>query len=138
MTREIKFRAWDGNRMVLPQALPAFLEEHFDFQYGSFRKIEYKNGILMQYTGINDKNGVDVYEGDFVQYEKKGSPKNPIHGPVVFKCGRFCLENLITGGFRNNFFVSPSFRQGYKVIGNVYENPDIMEKINIANAQDDK
>lgn len=75
---------------------------------------------LMQFTGLHDKNGREVYEGDIF--------KNPIpvvveysdrHAGYVFspeKCGVVCYD------------VSQRWANKSKIIGNIYENPELLEK----------
>ena len=61
--REIKFRAWDKDKK----------EMMFDFLLGSGHKnwIPDKNKILMQYSGLKDKNNQEIYEGDILKIENQ-------------------------------------------------------------------
>jgi len=61
--REIKFRAWDRNNKYMAYQGTPDIEtlESFIFHFGDC--------ILMQYTGLKDKNGVEIYEGDVLQYK---------------------------------------------------------------------
>jgi len=67
MMREIKFRAWDGKTMF-PVAVLAIAETGWDCEKGRGVSIPYQPSIiLMQYTGLKDKNGLtEVYEGDII------------------------------------------------------------------------
>ncbi|MEK5098623.1 MULTISPECIES: YopX family protein [Bacillus] len=74
-----------------------------------------------QYTGLKDKNGREIYEGDIVIDERKNSAE------VVFDDGCFCvigyLGDLRTHPLRDSLFCGERF----EVIGNIYEDPQLLE-----------
>ena len=122
--REIKFRAWDKEIKKMCQI------SNIDFAERQARAIRiYESGLgaswenfdvleLMQYTGLKDKNDVEIYEGDLVQVEGL-LPNDPFK--VWFRSGLFHIGNWNTQGFMNAF-------DFYEVVGNIYENPELLEK----------
>jgi uncharacterized phage protein (TIGR01671 family) len=117
--REIKFRMWSPETKVMvdlkkitPLAVHAdLLNENLD---GLF--IPFKEGYhLMQFTGLLDKNGKEIYEGDIVQGCK-------IRGIVEYYIDCF----RIYGGFLSEG-LGDWGENDREIIGNIYENPELIE-----------
>ena len=79
--------------------------------------------VFMQFTGLLDKNGKEIYEGDIVETPHKLMKK--YKWQVIFHKGAFVLSDGI--GFRH--FYSQKYTQKYGVIGNIYENPELLKKV---------
>jgi len=108
--REIKFRAWDVQAKAWLLLTGLILEED-----GSVEQITgYK---LMQFTGLHDKNGKEIWEGDIVHVERSCGlyPRNE-----VVKMPDIYVYNFDDGGFAEG--------NEYEVIGNIYESPDLLKK----------
>jgi uncharacterized phage protein (TIGR01671 family) len=123
--RTIKFRAWDKDHSLMVFA-GEYNDELVSF-HGNAVEVDFcGNGIftlnyeLMQFTGLTDKNGVEIYEGDIVYFEifdglvdVKGKAK------VYFENGCFRLNRIHP--------LCDYFNVGdVEVIGNIYENPEVL------------
>ena len=113
--REIKFRAWDGSKM------------QYDFGYinvtsgnaVTWSEDEYKNWIVMQFTGLKDKNGKEIYEDDIIKYSDKTYAKNDIiKYKVIYRQGIFMIGNEQPLCYGN---------KSIEIIGNIYENKDLLK-----------
>jgi len=118
--REIKFRAWDIklNKWVyfhVPIGFPVAMNEDIDFSK------------LGQFTGLKDKNGKEIYEGDVLHFEAEkinGYQKVIVEEnlKVKFNDGAFTTKlELLGNGLRRR----PMF-----VIGNIYENEKLLKSNN--------
>jgi hypothetical protein len=112
--REIKFRIFDGKAMSPCVDLRTMIE--------SFAMVNRKlpeDVHVMQFTGLHDKNGKEIYEGDFVNqvFPATGTVQK---GEVIFNRGRFCLN---AGTIPDDIVEEIS-----EVIGNIHENPEILAK----------
>ncbi len=131
--REIKFRAWDtkNERMVCNPFLFAEMQAYQVKDYlwtGDFVYykdwIDWEDGIdrpcyLMQYTGLKDKNGKEIWEGDILK--TRGRP----YWDVIFKKGCFYIRNEEKNVEWSKSFEGIHFPH-YEVIGNIYENPNLL------------
>lgn len=109
--REIKFRAWDkdGTLEMIYLNLGDFLDPPQEFEGGL------DGFVVMQYMGRKDKNGKEIYEGDIV----RGKAETVV---IEWKDEMWTEEGFITG-FSELF----EGANCYEVIGNIYENPDMLK-----------
>ncbi|HAP3808507.1 TPA: hypothetical protein IUU04_001349 [Enterococcus faecalis] len=77
---------------------------------------------LMQSTGLKDENGVEIFEGDVLYYIPFETHIN--NSIIVFEKGSFCKKMLRNGKLTSVKFIDS---EEYEVIGNVYENPELLE-----------
>lgn len=100
--REIKFRVWDELQKQMRQV--------------DLLPLPYKD-VLMQYTGLKDKNGKEIYEGDVVKID--GDKK--YIGEIKWNVLGFVCDYGIDG-IKNHL---PDY---VEIIGNIYENPELLTK----------
>lgn len=126
--RDIKFRAWDEKRKVMFSDKALCLVIHFNGELNHFDTDGEIMGTgnteqipLMQYTGIKDKNGKEIYEGDIVL-----SPQRAIQR--VFYSEQFAAF-LCEDIYRQNGEIGDTWivEKEDEVIGNIYENPELLE-----------
>lgn len=124
--KEIKFRAWNGNTML-------FYENWFTLHYQNVlcftnseqsyvdeSDIDYPSRVtLMQYTGLKDKNGKKIYEGDIVR-SRHGIATVEFHNAsFVFKWDFHTLNELMHTWKEDS-------QVQVEVIGNIWEHPDLL------------
>ena len=151
MSREITFRAWDEDCEVMYYSDAGWNETHpesedcfFDFHKGHvvafLRQTEpgtideppYDYGEpvdVEQYTGLPDKNGVEIYEGDVLAFWSEWDGKQMLTAPVTWR-QEVCLMAADIGMALTTPVPEDLYEEiaesSYEVIGNIHENPELV------------
>lgn len=115
--RDIRFRAFDDGKMVYSHNN---LWNHTNFQNEWFFQTIRQDAIIMQYTGLKDKNSKDIYEGDVVEWwDSLG----------VSELGNDSFSTRSEVSFNNGMFepVCWLIPDQFEVIGNIHENPELLK-----------
>ena len=109
MTREIKFRAWNKERQVMG---PVFGMKEIWAGPKAPSVSDFKEYVILQFTGLLDKNGKEIYEGDIVKKNEDGA-----YRVVTYEDGRFAPYP----------WTYRLWHEQCEVIGNIYENPELLK-----------
>ena len=122
--REIKFRAWDKENKKM-QSWDLLL-----LQQSLFQRLNSKTEVLMQFTGLLDKNGKEIYEGDVLKTVWHGLEQIAV---IEFMRAQFTAK-FITASHPDFSHFTPGrgmdamwWHKFSEVIGNMYENPELLE-----------
>jgi len=138
MSRELKFRAWDSERREM-LVVDELRLNNSDGNAHVFVKgrgwLSAGAGTVMQFTGLRDKNGKEIYEGDTISMDLYG---DTLCGYQVTYCGN---QDAGLGMFAGYYFQRDDFESwgelearctengdNYEIIGNIYQNPELLKK----------
>ena len=135
--KQIKFRAWnaeennmiftfDGNYEIMVNS-----EDGTVFCGGHMSNGDWTEPVLMQFTGLLDENGNEIYEGDILQYHFEDDGAIIAENLEIFwnqSTASFCYDDSYKGDKTSGQELSVEFCRDVVIIGNVYQNRDLLQK----------
>jgi len=120
--RETKFRAWDKRRKVWVNEKQIGLNLLGELIAPDETWLEHGLGdlVLMQYTGLRDRNNREIFEGDILQIRSPDLTTEHLIGEVVWKFMSWLIKD---GGMLDSFK-----NLHLEIIGNIYSNPELLEE----------
>jgi len=146
MEREIKFRAWDRFRMIhfdtMTIGITKVTKKEPSNPYVYFKNDTFKGSVMlgnheiMQYIGLKDKNGKEIYEGDVIEFiHPLVVPVKNWRAKVVFD-EQTASFGIIGGNTTVKGIIQPfsdwdepqeDLLQFIEIIGNIHENPELLK-----------
>jgi uncharacterized phage protein (TIGR01671 family) len=127
--KENKYRAWSVAEKMMCYSLGSITLEEVMKGVISRDGENYTQAIYLQFTGLLDKNGKEIYEGDVVRvpddYETYGMFANEIR-EVIFCLGGFRMKPIWDIHSKGNWLEDD---KEFEVIGNIYENPELLKDL---------
>lgn len=137
--REIKFRAWDriNKRMVESKDIVRFF---YDGEKLGASDGHIVHSEIMQFTGLHDKTGKDIYEGDIIEEKVPESLQRevrPIRKSIMRfvckfdvcgtgNCHGFVFDSITVEGGESKFI--NHIQKDCKIVGNIYQNPELLKR----------
>lgn len=135
--RDIKFRAWSGKQGAFIQEAFSVLADGSGIRItipvdddvvqdvnAEFYFQDNDNLAVQQFTGLKDKNGVEIYEGDLVEF-KLGGEK--VIGAVSYMDSQARWVKTFTPSYGAGEKDLSSYASSHEVVGNIYESPELLE-----------
>ncbi len=131
--REYKFRCWDTENKEMLKVQELDFEDTFYGGRLSIRTDKYndyfdmEDMVLMQYTGLKDKNGKEIYEGDIVKFRFKEDREEfpDLIGYIEYQ-STFAAFRIMSN--QGSFKIDITEIKFIEKIGNIYDNPELLEK----------
>lgn len=121
-----KFRAWDKEEKRMSYGKIEYYDDSFGVRFDHFCVGADFEVEFMQSTGLKDKNGVEIFEGDIVDIEvDNGFDYGSFIGVIDYLEGSWMVNNRIN--YARNLW---SEADQFELLGNIYENPELLEQAN--------
>ncbi|OBU97836.1 hypothetical protein A7B51_00230 [Lentilactobacillus parabuchneri] len=130
MSREIKFRIWRAPDEYSKTSWMESWNSLMNYSMSDIFQLDNPDDVLEQYTGLKDKNGKDIYEGDILAWHSNIYRKHDWVGLVLYRGAGFAVQES-DKSYSSPEWLDCACRKDaniIEVIGNIHTNPELLEE----------
>ncbi|GAA3195579.1 YopX family protein [Lentilactobacillus kefiri] len=129
MSREIKFRIWRAPDEYTKVSWMESWDSLMNYSMSDIFQLDNPDDVLEQFTGLKDRNGKDIYEGDILAWHSNIYRKHDWVGLVLYRGAGFAVQES-DKSYSSPEWLDCACRKDaniIEVIGNVHDNPELLE-----------
>lgn len=129
MSREIKFRIWRAPDEYTKVSWMESWDSLLNYSMSDIFQLDNPDDVLEQFTGLKDRNGKDIYEGDILAWHSNIYRKQDWIGLVKYRGAGFVVQESSRSFSTPDWLETACNKDAniIEVVGNIHENPGLLE-----------
>lgn len=129
MSREIKFRIWRAPDEYTKVSWMESWDSLLNYSMSDIFQLDNPDDVLEQFTGLKDRNGKDIYEGDILAWHSNIYRKQDWIGLVKYRGAGFVVQESSRSFSTPDWLETACNKDAniIEVVGNIHENPELLE-----------